>query len=199
MELDELKSLWEQQTPADVDAHNKKIIDMIQSKSYGPIASLRSFFKRGFIILPFLIFMIGYAFINKEEMNDPVWWMLLFMLIPSTIFYIRWYYTLGKLQKMELPMKATMERDVVLLERGLRGLYICMHAVGLIMIIVMLEVLTTHNSHSITYKWHFVPEYLRYLAYIAFGIWSYFSGKKTQYRYFGRDIDSLKDLLSKMG
>ncbi|ANI87906.1 hypothetical protein A9P82_00360 [Arachidicoccus ginsenosidimutans] len=201
MELDDLKQAWQQQTPEDIDVrNNKNIIDMIKYKRYGPVASIRSIFGRAFWLAPIMAGIIIFMIVNKDTRNDILMWSLILILVPILIFYFYWYKKLGKIQHDENPIKGTLENNVIRLEKGLKILYFSTNLLAFLLLICIMELPIFLNHKTSGYNWwrQNVPVYLRCLAYLAFGVYAYFSSKKTQYRFFGQHIDYLKELLRKM-
>ncbi|MFT4152603.1 hypothetical protein [Parafilimonas sp.] len=199
MELDELKQAWQQQSPSDIDAHNKKITDMIQHKSYGPLASLKSKYERYFLLIVFCCGYIIYDFASHPERwhNNIILnpWFICPLLMLDIINRVCGYFLINKLQYIELPVRTELKNKVAAVERSLT-IQKWLGVFGLALICIGFEIVTHQNKNS--NAWADVPVYLRaavYLAYIASG---YFFQRYSYQKQFGRHINYLKEILEKM-
>jgi hypothetical protein len=205
MELDDLKQAWQQQTPKDTGVHNdKNIIDMVQNKSYGPLANLKEQFERNF----FLIIIAYGVFIFDIIMNTPHWqkiyddfpffvWIASLITIISIVTLIWDYILIRKMQTTQEPLKNNIEHNLAFIDKSMKiqrwgGMLV------LPLLFVMIEIIMHQHKNSNFKDWYNVPVYFRMLAYIACMALLYFWSRYLYKRKFGKHIDFMRDMLRKM-
>jgi hypothetical protein len=200
MELDDLKQVWQQQTPENIDVRNdKKIIDMIQNKNYGPLSILKSRFSRHLMIFPLGVFAFVYAFIEKPQLlqNPLMWFFLGFVLYVAGFMYF-FYRTTNRLLTFQYSLKQDMEKDVKALDTRYRRMSYS-NGIALIALFVFSEILMYYHQEPDYEGWYKVALYWRILAYIGAIALNYLSYRKLGwYKQVGRHIDYLKNMLREM-
>ena len=207
MELDDLKKAWQQQTPEDINVRNdKKITDMIQNKSYGPLASMKARYERQLIII-----FVMYSFAIIEFILQPqAWqhlqrynvffvpiWVIISVLAILITAQIWNYILIRKMQTVQKPIKQDLENKLTFIDRSLK----IENAIGLCLFVLIgigIETLTQRYKNSNYKNWYNVSIYLRMLAYIAIVVFGYFWQKYLYKTKFGKDIYFMRDTLSKM-
>jgi hypothetical protein len=207
MELDDLKQVWQQQTTENIDVRNdKKIIDMIQDKNYGPLATIKSKYLRGFIFVG-----IAYAYLTVLFITTPQKWQnfinnkgLLFLFVFLVPFAIIQYWSrirslkaINRIQNINEPIKRDIEKQMLSIQKDYK-LQNILYVVSFALMGVFFEMLTQQRSKTDMADWYNVPMYLRVLAYIGLVILSYFYGKWVFQKRFGKHIDYLKNMLCEM-
>ena len=99
MELDDLKQAWKQtdkQKPL-----NKNIMEMIQHKSYGPVAALKKSYKKQMtvmFIIPLLLLLTNLDDVNKA-LTSVMFWSYVAFCIAVIIFAFYNYKIASKMQQ----------------------------------------------------------------------------------------------------
>lgn len=209
MELDDLKQAWQQQTPEDIDVRNdKKITDMIQNKSYGPLVSLKSKYERNFYIAIILYAVLIIDFSStpgkweklihgQGNIPLPILWLLLVIMVSSLTNQIWCYVLVRRMQNMQEPIKTEIEHNLSYIDKSLK----IQRLVGIFMlagICAAVEIVTYQQRNGNMKSWYDVSIYLRYLAYTAYVAFGYFMTKYSYQKQFGKHIDYMKDMLRKM-
>src|SRR5438477_4761819 len=124
MKLDELKHLWqktEQQKPL-----NKSIMEMIQNRSYGPVAALKREFRKQMVIMGVLPFIL--LFTNADDISKPLtsilFWAYVVLCISVILFAFRNYRIADEMSSMGGMVKTTLEHHISLLQKRIQQLYI---------------------------------------------------------------------------
>jgi hypothetical protein len=199
MELDDLKQAWQQQTPENIDVRNdKNIIDMIQDKNYGPLASMKARFSKSLILMPVAILIFIYDFIVKPQLfQEPLMWFFMGFILYVSITMYFFYRVTNRLLMFRYSLKQDMEKDVQELDRRYKRM-LYKNSIVLIAFCVFLEILMSYHQEPDFAGWYKVALYWRILAYIAGLALNYFSYKKLWYRNVGQHIDNLKEMLRQM-
>jgi len=197
MELDDLKNTW-QQTPVTKN-NNTDIMEIIQQKSYGPIAALKRTYRKQ-IVLMFLIPLMLVA-VNSQDIHGVLtsilFWSYVAFCIGVIVFAYRNYHIVSKMDSMDALVKTKLEQQIRLLEKranwqmmGVRGV--------LIFFIFLLEVLPYVQHYRMLDKWHSLPVAVRFGAYAGLLLLQYFMNKKIKQRKVGRHLTYLKELVKEM-
>lgn len=115
MELDELKNQWIQADKIQ-KTKNQNIMEIIQNKSYGPVAELKKSFKKqmiGMAIIPILFIAANLEHIDKILSSALFWFYILFCI--GAVIFARLNYAV--VEKME-------ERDCKALSPNLFQLFL---------------------------------------------------------------------------
>jgi len=197
MELDDLKNTW-QQTPVTKN-NNTDIMEIIQQKSYGPIAALKRTYRKQ-IVLMFLIPLMLVA-VNSQDIHGVLtsilFWSYVAFCIGVIVFAYCNYRIVSKMDSMDALVKTKLEQQIHLLEKradwqmmGVRGV--------LIFFIFLLEVLPYAQHYRMLDKWHSLPVAVRFGAYAGLLLLQYFMNKKIKQRKVGRYLTYLKELVKEM-
>lgn len=200
MELDDLKQAWQQQTSEDIDVRNdKKIIDMIQHKSYGPIAVIKNKLARAFLLIPIMM-VVFYSLYseNPDIFQNPLEWYCIGIICVPVLFNAYWYFELNKLQDNNAAIRENLEIEILRFERTLKQYYVLMLFVNIITIILIEIAMSYHKAGEFDRSWMHVPVYLRILIYVGIILLMGFISKVNYQRFFGKHIDYMKDMLRKM-
>jgi cyanate permease len=197
MELDDLKQSWKQgdKTPS----NTPNIMELIHQKSKGPIASLKTAFRKqmGAITAIMASIIITQARnIDNASSNVLFWTYIGFCLAMIAAFYFNYRLT-QKMESMDEQVKNNLEQHVALLEQRLKWQVIGTRLVGLLFVL-LLEVLPLYQHGRMLDKWHALPAAIRFACYAAFFVLQYFLGRAIKQRKFGKHLDHLKSLLQEL-
>lgn len=198
MELDELKQQWNQSEKTE-QPKNQNIMQLIQNKSYGPVAALKRSLRKqmmAMVIIPIAIVGTNLQHIDKTLTSVLFWCYLAFCL--GVIIFTRLNYTLvEKMEGMDSEVKSNLEQQIALLETRLRQNLIGVR-IALLFFIVLVEVLPYFQDFSMLNKWHALSPFIRFGAYAALFLLQYFISRTVSYRKFGQHIAYLKELVQQM-
>ena len=197
MELDDLKQSWKE-TPIPTPV-NKNIMEMIQHKSYGPVAALKRGFRKQMIIMalmPFILLLTNASDISKP-LTSVLYWSYVAVAIGVIIVAYYNYRIADKMQDMNGMVKANLEQQVSVLQTRLRWKIIGLRIV-FIFFIVLLEVLPYIQHYRMLDKWHSLPLLARFAVYIGFLLLQYFVSPLIIQRKFGRHLNYLQSLVKEM-
>ena len=117
MELDELKNTW-QQTPPQKNI-NTDIMEIIQHKSYGPLAALKKTFRKQMVLMfliPFLLLLTNLQDI-QGVLTSILFWSYVAFCIYIIVFAYYNYRLVSKMEKKDAMVKTTLEQQIHLLEK----------------------------------------------------------------------------------
>jgi hypothetical protein len=197
MELDDLKQSWKE-TPVPTPA-NKNIMEMIQHKSYGPVAALKRNFKKQMIIMalmPLILLLTNASDISKP-LTSVLYWSYVVVAIGVILVAYYNYRIADKMQDMNGMVKANLGQQVSLLQKMLRWKIIGLRIV-FIFFIVLLEVLPYFQHYRMLDKWHSLPMLTRYAVYLGFLLFQYVMSPIILQRKFGRHLTYLQSLVKEM-
>jgi hypothetical protein len=197
MELDDLKTTWKQGDIKKQETQN--IMELIQQKSRGPLASLKHAFRKQMILVTVL--MIAVSIPNAGKLETVPGYVLYFTWVAFCMgiilaFYFNYRKT-DKMENMDRPVKNNLEAYIVQLELRLKWQYIGKRLVVLLFIL-LLEILPLFYHARMLDKWHSVPPVIRFSSYVLYLVLLYFMSHRRQRRKFGKHVDHLKDLLNAM-
>jgi len=197
MELDDLKQTWKQ-SEKNQKPLNSNIMDIIQHKSYGPIAALKKRFKKQMIIIPMMLIIVINSFSRHHQLfTDVMFWCYIAFCFSLSIYFYFNYRIVGKMEYMDGMIKSNLERQVEMLEKRLRW-HILGVRIALLFFIVLSEVLPYFQYEPMLEKWHTVAPVLRILAYAGLLALQYFASRAlSQYKY-GKHLSYLKELINEM-
>lgn len=197
MELDELKQMW-QQTPVRNNV-NTDIMELIQHKTYGPIAALKHVFRKQILVmvmLPLLLLATNSQHV-QDVLTSVLFWSYVAFCIGMIAFAFYNYRIVSSMERMDGMVKANLEQRINLLEKranlevaGIRGV--------LLLFIALLEIVPYFQHYSMLEKWHSLPLVVRVGFYAAFLLLQYFLNKKIKQRKVGRHLAYLKELVNEM-
>ncbi|SHF81638.1 hypothetical protein [Flavisolibacter ginsengisoli] len=197
MELDDLKQSWKE-TPIPTPV-NKNIMEMIQHKSYGPVAALKRGFRKQMIIMalmPFILLLTNASDISKP-LTSVLYWSYVAVAIGVIIVAYYNYRIADKMQDMNGMVKANLQQQVSVLQTRLRWKIIGLRIV-FIFFIVLLEVLPYIQHYRMLEKWHSLPLFARFAVYLGFLLLQYFISPLIIQRKFGRHLNYLQSLVKEM-
>jgi hypothetical protein len=197
MELDDLKQSWKE-TPVPTPA-NKNIMEMIQHKSYGPVAALKRGFRKQMIIMalmPLILLLTNASDISKP-LTSVLYWSYVVVAIGVILVAYYNYRIADKMQDMNGMVKANLGQQVSLLQKMLRWKIIGLRIV-FIFFIVLLEVLPYFQHYRMLDKWHSLPMLTRYAVYLGFLLFQYVMSPIILQRKFGRHLTYLQSLVKEM-
>ena len=197
MELDDLKQSWKDEkiTPQ----INTDIMELIQHKSYGPLAAMKRNFRKEILLMALLPFIL--ALTNADDISKVYTSFMFWSYVAFCIsMIIRSYYNYRMVERMENMQGAVvsnLERQLNLLETRLKWNIISLRFVMLYFIIVT-EVLPYFQDFRMLRHWHSLPWYARYGTYAGLLLLQFVVSRKVLQRKYGNHIDYLKKLLGEM-
>lgn len=197
MELDDLKQAWNKSDNA-ISHGNRNIIELIQNKSAGPAAKLKRRFKKGMILIPFIL-SIAVLKLTKHSGLLPqllVWYLSMFGIAMMTYFYLN-YRLINSMQTLEGSVKDNLQKQVKLLRIGLRWRLLITRGMFLTFI-VLTELLMYFKIVPETENWRQYGLFLRLSIYAGSALFFYFLTKfATDFRY-KKHILRLEELIEEM-
>ena len=197
MELDELKQTWQQSQST--KPLNTNIMELIQHKSYGPLAALKKFFRKQIalmMIVPAYVIMINTEDVMHALSSVILWYYVLFCLGVIIFSYYN-YRLVGKMEGMDNLVKSNLEKQVHLLEIRMKwkktGL-----TIALLGFILLLEIVPYFQHYRMLDKWHAISPMIRYTSYAAFLVFQYFVSTWANKRKYGRHLEYLKELTNEL-
>ncbi|WP_242921672.1 hypothetical protein [Pontibacter liquoris] len=197
MELDDLKHIW-QQTPAR-NTINKDIMEIIQHKSYGPVAALKRAFRKRIVLmafLPFLLLMANLQDVHKV-FTSVLFWSYVAFCIGMIIFAYYNYRIASKMEVMDGMVRTNLEHQINLLEKRAKLEIVALRCT-LLFFIALIEVLPYFQHYRMLDKWHSLPLMVRISAYAGILLLQYILNRKIKQRKVGRHLDYLKELVNEM-
>ncbi|MEO8962495.1 MAG: hypothetical protein ABI325_11480 [Ginsengibacter sp.] len=197
MELDDLKQTWQQSQSTKTS--NTDIMELIQHKSYGPVASLKKAFRKQILlmtIIPAIIIFNNAGNLNSV-LNSVILWCYLAFCIGVIVFSFYNYRIVSKMESMDNLVKANLEQQVDLLETRMKwkktGLMI-----ALIFFILLTEIVPYFQHYRMLDKWHSLHTAIRYFIYAGLFALQYFANTWVNERRYGRHLKYLKELANEM-
>jgi hypothetical protein len=197
MELDDLKNTWKENTIK--KPINKNIMEMIQSKSYGPVAALKKSYKKQMLfmgLLPFLLLLTNMDDINKP-LTSVMYWSYVVFCIGVFVFAYYNYRIADKMQDMNSMVKANLEQQVSLLQKRMQWKIIGLR-IALLFFVVLTEVLPYFQHYRMLDKWHSLSPFIRFGFYALLFVIQYFFSPRVLQNKFGRHLTYLKELAKEM-
>ena len=197
MELDDLKQTWQQSQSA--KPLNTNIMELIQHKSYGPLAALKKTFIRHIL---FMIIWPAYIIIDNIDdlhyaFNNVLFWVYIAFSLGIIVFTYYNYRIVSKMESMDNLVKANVEQQVDLLQTRMKwkktGL-----TIATLFFIALVEIIPYFQHYRMLDKWHAVAPVIRFLSYAAFMIFQYFVSTWLNERRYGRHLRYLKELANEM-
>ena len=197
MELNDLKKSWKQIPVNNIT--NTDIMELIQHKSYGPIAALKKAYRKQIILmmlLPFLLLATNMDEISKPLTSVLFWAYVAFCL--GVIIYASYNYRLvSKMEGMDKMVKETLEKQVAFLETRMKNMFVGLRIV-LLVLITLTEILPYFQHYRMLDKWHSLNPLIRFGSYAALLTYQYFVGRWMLQRKFGEHIAYLKTLVKEI-
>ena len=197
MELDDLKQNWKQS--AIKKTKNTDIMNLIQHKSYGPVAALKRAFRKQMVLMILLPVML--LLTNSDDISRPLtsvmFWSYVAFCIAAIVFAYYNYRIADKMGIMDGMVRSNLDQQISLLERSLRWDAIALRIV-LLFFIILAETVPYFQHYRMLDKWHSLDPFIRFGSYAALFILQYFVGKSFRERKFGRHLAYLKELTKEM-
>jgi hypothetical protein len=197
MELDDLKENWKQTQIKKIT--NEKIMDLIQHKSYGPVAALKRTFKkeiRLMILLPLILILPNVDDINHVLTSVMFWSYVAFCIAVITLAYSN-YQTVRKMEGMDGMVKSNLQQQIEILETRLRWNIIGVR-IAFLFFILLTEVVPYFQHYRMLDKWHSLSPFIRFGTYAALLVLQYFTSRAVTERKYGSHLRYLKDLTKEM-
>jgi hypothetical protein len=198
MELDDLKQQWKQADKTQKPI-NKNIMELIQHQSRGPVAALKTSFRKQIIamtVMPIIIIATNLQHIDKT-LSSALFWFYIVFCIGVIVFARLNYQVVKKMEGMDGNLKANLEEQLFLLETRLRQNLIGIR-VALLFFIVLTELLPYFQHFRMLNTWHSLSPFIRFGAYAALLLFQYFVSRAVSQRKFGQHINRLKELVKQM-
>jgi len=197
MELDDLKQTWKQSETN--NNLNTNIMNMIQHKSYGPLAALKKEFRKQIIVMSLLPVLL--IFTNLDDISKPLtsilFWAYVLLCVGVIVFASFNYRIVNQMSVMDGMVKSNLEKQVNVLQKRIQwkitGLRIAM-----LFLIVLTEIVPYIQHYRMLDKWHSLSPAIRFSAYAALLLFQYFVGRQVIYRKFGSHVNYLKELIREM-
>jgi hypothetical protein len=197
MELDDLKQTWKQADPK--ENINLNIMELIQNKSYGPVAELKKGFKKRImlmLIVPFVLLLTNVSDINKT-VNSVMFWSYVAFCVGNVVFSWLNYRIVARMEGMDRMLRTNLEEQVNILETRLKWNIIGVR-IALLFFIALTEIVPYFQHYSMLDKWHSLNPLIRYGTYTLLLSLQYFMSRKIFERKFGRHLCYLKGLVKEM-
>jgi len=197
MELDDLKQTWKQsETNKNI---NTNIMNLIQHKTYGPVAALKKEFRKQIIVMSLLpLFLIV---TNLDDIYKPLtsilFWAYVLLCAGVVVFAYFNYRIANQMSVMDRGVKPNLEKQVNILETRMQWKVTGLR-IALLFLIVLTEIVPYIQHYSMLDKWHSLSPLIRFSAYAGLLLFQYFVGRKIIYRKFGSHINYLKELVRDM-
>jgi hypothetical protein len=196
MELDDLKESWKQ-TNENIKPINKNIMETIQNKNYGPLATLKKRFRKPMIFLPFIL---AYGIFNAQKLKAPLGNLMLCLLITLAItalaYFFYSYNIIKNLENVNTNVKDNFERQLKKLEQSFKWRLTVVRSI-FVVFIVALELQMAFSKNLLT-EWVTVSVGIRLLVYAAVLAFIYFLTQTILRRKYHKHITYLKQLVDQM-
>jgi len=197
MELDDLKQSWKEKTIQ--KPTNKNIMELIQHKSYGPVAALKRSYRKQIVVMLLMPFIL--LFTNLQDITKPLtsvmYWSYVVFCLGMIAMAANNYIIAGRMQRMDVLLKTNIEQQITLLETRMKWTIIGLR-LALLFFIVLAEVLPYFQHFRMLDKWHSLSVFIRFGFYAALIILQYFISPLVLQRKFGRHLNSLKELAGEL-
>jgi len=197
MELDDLKQTWLQSQST--KPSNTNIMEIIQHKSYGPVAALKKAFRKQIILMS--VIPVYFILINTNDiqhvLSSVMLWAYVAFCLGVIIFTYYNYRIVSKMEGMDNLVKANIEEQVNLLETRMKWKKTGVR-IALVFFILLAEIVPYFQHYRMLDKWHSLAPAIRYLFYIALFVFLYFANTWVNERRYGRHLEYLKELANEM-
>jgi hypothetical protein len=194
MELDDLKNSWKNKTENSTETSKNEIMEMIQHKSYGPLASLKEKLIRQVAIIPFVYAILIWKVIDKPELQrDPFFGLFITVILIGSVFFAIAYWKLEQIRTEGSNVKSSLEVQAVSLHKIFTG-YRISAFLGVVAIGVFLEVFHNQGTALLMQEWYDVPIAARIAVYAMLIVIGFFAAGMTYRQQFGQHIQKLREL-----
>lgn len=197
MELDDLKQPWKQ-IPVNKNK-NTDIMELIQHKSYGPIAALKREFRKQMVVMLILPALLLLTNVNgiATALSSVLFWSYVAFCICVVVFAFYHYRIVGKMEGMDGMVRSNLEQQIGILERGLKWKLVGLR-IALLFFILLTEVVPYFQHYRMLDKWHALPPVIRFSAYAALLVLQYFLSRGINQRKFGTHLAYLRELVKEL-
>jgi hypothetical protein len=197
MELDDLKETWNQ-IPVKSNKHID-IMEMIQHKSYGPVAAMKRVFKKQMTVMAIIPLLLVATNLNNPGIvfSSIMFWCYVVFCISVIVFSYYNYRLVRKMENMDRIVKANLEQQIQLLERRKKLELIGMRGV-LVFFIILAEVVPYLQHYRMLDLWHSLPPVVRISAYALLLCLQYFTNRMISQRNIGVPLARLKQLMNEI-
>ena len=174
-------------------------MNMIQHKTYGPIAALKKEFRKQIIVmslLPLLLICTNLDDISKP-LTSVLFWAYLLLCAGVVVFAYFEYKIVNQMSVMDGRVKLNLEKQVTIPQTRMKWKVTGLR-IALLILIVLTEIVPYFQHYRMLDKWHSLSPVIRFSAYAALLLFQYFVGRKVIYRKFGSHLAYLKDLVHEM-
>lgn len=196
MELDDLKPTWQQSQST---TSNTDIVQLIQHKTYGPVASLKKAFKKQIVLMVFVpaIILLNNSADLGSALHSVILWCYLAFCAAVIVFSYYNYQMVSKMESMDNLVKANLEQQVSLLETRMKWKKTAL-MISLIFFILLVEIVPYFQHYRMLDKWHALHPAIRLLMYAALFAIQYVANTWVNERRYGRHLRYLKELADEM-
>ena len=202
MELETLKSLWqEQDLPPGRDTDPEDLLAILQKRSRGPIARMRRNlrFEGLLMVISYIPIIVAYLgmFDGKLSLISLI---MSIVLVFYGVYYYRKNQLLKNMQCVTCEVRSNLARQTKTLEKYLRFYTWSGTLVPVVSIVLAFQTLRysyRHLSFRPSFYWWMEPSYFLLLV-IPFAIGLHFLNKRLVNKLYGRHVEKLKDLLREM-
>ena len=196
MELDDLKQSWKI-TP--VKIKNTDIMELIQHKSYGPIATLKKEFRKQIVLMCLMPVLLILTNLNNIEhtLTSILFWAYVLFCMAIVISSFFSYNIVKKMSENNGNVKSNLEQQINVLEKRLSWKIKGVRIVT-VFFIILLEIVPSFQHYSMLDKWHSLPFLIRFGSYTLLLVLQYFASRKVCDRKFGSHLRYLRGLVSEM-
>jgi len=194
MELDDLKGTWKNES--ELTKLNADIMEIIQHKTYGPLAAMKRVFKRQIVLMatiPLLLIATNANDVHAVFTSVMFWTYVVFCMCVVSFAY-KSYRIVQHMELME-PVKGALARQIDLLEKRKRWELAGLR-VGLLTFVALTEIVPYFQHYRMLDYWHSLPPALRLSAYLALFAMQYFMNRKIARRNIGVHLDYLRRLMN---
>ncbi|HLP53430.1 MAG TPA: hypothetical protein VK151_00290 [Fluviicola sp.] len=197
MELDELKKMWKglpQDRPSDTN-----IVELIQNKNNGPLASLKKTFRRRMrlmIIVPVLLLATNFDDTEKV-LTSILFWAYIFCCLGIIWFARHNFKIVQRMQAADAAVKVNLQQQIALLEKRMQ-LETHFKRIILLFLVLLVEVVPYFQYYSMLDKWHSLPVLVRSGSYAGLLLLQFLLNKKLRERRTGEQLAHLKELVQEM-
>lgn len=197
MELDDLKQTWKKTSAKKTT--NTDIMELIQHKSYGPLAALKSGFRKQIAVMGVLPVILLATNLDNISivLGSVMFWSYVAFCLGVVSFAYRNYRIVDKMEGMDGMLKSTLMQQITLLETRLRWKIVGLR-IALLFFISLTEIVPYFQHYRILDKWHSLSPFIRFGTYAGLLLLQYFASRKMIQRKFGRHLAYLKQLVREM-
>ena len=197
MELDDLKQTWQQNQST--KTLNTNIMELIQHKSYGPIAALKKAFRKQIVLMA--IIPVFFIITNADDLNhvlsSVMLWSYIAFCFGVMVFSYYNYRIVSKMDNMDKMVKSNLEQQVNLLETMMKWKTTGIR-IALLFFIILTEIVPYFQHYRILDKWHSLAPWIRYASYTGLLVLQYFANTRVNEIRYGRHLKYLKELANEM-